>query len=191
MTRSQVVVSHSPGNLSVVNETLMPGDDVDPASATDLLSGLIRKTIYLGWLLGGLLVVMVGVSVYMTATTEAPAPTVTSAPTDMLAVAPGGVIELADIPEPFLVHYEGASDHPDVFSVVPCFCGCEAMLEHRHLLDCFVRPDGEGWEAHATGCGVCLGEAEQVLALIADGIPPDEIVEQIVTEWGDPYLDQE
>lgn len=189
--RSRVVVSHSPGNLCIVNETSMSDDDADPAFAPDSLSGLIRKTIYLSWLLGGLLVVMVGVSVYATATTERPAPTTSKASSDMLAVAPGGVIALADIPDPFLVHYEGAADHPDVFSEVPCFCGCEAMLEHRHLLDCFVRPDGDGWEAHATGCGVCLGEAEQVLALIADGVPPDEIVEQVVAEWGDPYLDQE
>lgn len=176
----------------MVNETLNPDDDAVPTSDADPLSGLIRKTIYLGWLLGGLLVVMVGVSVYVTATTERQLPTTASTvSSDMLAVAPGGVIELADIPEPFLVHYEGAADHPEVFSEVPCFCGCEAMLGHRHLLDCFVRADGDGWEAHASGCGVCLGEAEQVLALIADDVPTDEIVEQVVAEWGDPYLDQE
>lgn len=182
------MVSHTPANLSIVNDTPIPDDDAVRASQADPLSGLIRKTIYLSWLLGGLLVVMVGASVFVTATVERPPPATSS---DMLAVAPGGVIELSEIPDPFLIHYEGAAGHPDVFSAVPCFCGCQAMLEHRHLLDCFVRADGDGWEAHATGCGVCLGEAEQVLALLADEVPLDEIVERVVAEWGDPYLDQE
>lgn len=186
------MVSHTRGNLFIVNDTLMPDDDAAPASDADPLSGLVRKTIYLSWLLGGILVVMVGVSLYATATTERPAPiTSSTAPADMLAVAPGGVIELADIPDPFLALYEGAAANPDVFSEVPCFCGCDAMLGHRHLLDCFVRAAGDGWEAHASGCGVCLGEAEQVLALIADGASTDEIVDEVVAEWGDPYLDQE
>ena len=114
---------------------------------------------------------------------------VDGSPTAMVEVAPGGVVEPGDVPEALAVWYRGAESHPDVFAEVPCFCGCAAMLDHRHLLDCFVRADGDGWEAHALGCGVCLGEAEQVLALVADGAETGAVVDAVIDRWSDPYLD--
>lgn len=105
----------------------------------------------------------------------------------MVDLAPGGVIDPADVPESVAVRYRAAHEHADIYAVVPCFCGCEAMLDHRHLLDCFARPAG-GWEAHALGCGVCLGEAQQVEELLAAGeTDPDRIREAVVARWGDPY----
>jgi hypothetical protein len=105
----------------------------------------------------------------------------------MVEVAPGGVIDPQDVPEPVAVLYRAAHEHADLYAQVPCFCGCEAMLGHRHLLDCFARPEG-GWEAHGLGCGVCLGEAQQVQDLLAAGVQsPNEIRAAVVTEWGDPY----
>ncbi len=105
----------------------------------------------------------------------------------MFDVAPGGLIDPADVPESVAVLYRAAHDHADFYAQVPCFCGCEAMLGHRHLLDCFARPDG-GWEAHGLGCGVCLGEAQQVEDLLAAGVQSaDEIRAAVVAEWGDPY----
>jgi len=107
--------------------------------------------------------------------------------TSMISVAPGGVIALSDVPESLQGLYLGAADHPETFEATPCFCGCSEMLGHRHLLDCFVRADGSGWEAHAAGCGVCLGEAEQVLSLLGDGVPQSEIVAAVIDQWSDPY----
>jgi hypothetical protein len=105
----------------------------------------------------------------------------------MVEVAPGGVIDPADVPESVAVLYRAAHEHTEIYQGVPCFCGCEAMLGHRHLLDCFARPEG-GWEAHAIGCGVCLGEAQQVEELLAEGITdPDQIRAAVVARWGDPY----
>lgn len=105
----------------------------------------------------------------------------------MVEVAPGGVIAPDDVPEQVAVLYRAAHDHAAIFEQIPCFCGCEAMLGHRHLLDCFARPDG-GWEAHALGCGVCLGEAQQVEDLLAAGVEdPAAIREAVIAEWGDPY----
>ena len=105
----------------------------------------------------------------------------------MIDVAPGGMIDPADVPESVAVLYRAALDHPEIYEGVPCFCGCEAMLSHRHLLDCFARPDG-GWEAHALGCGVCLGEAQQVEGLLARGVTdPEDIRAAVVARWGDPY----
>lgn len=105
----------------------------------------------------------------------------------MVEVAPGGVIDPADVPESVAVLYRAAHEHAEIYEAVPCFCGCEAMLGHRHLLDCFARPDG-GWEAHALGCGVCLGEARQVEELRVAGITDlGEIRAAVVARWGDPY----
>lgn len=105
----------------------------------------------------------------------------------MVEVAPGGVIDPADVPESVAVLYRAAHEHAGTYQGVPCFCGCEAMLGHRHLLDCFARPEG-GWEAHAIGCGVCLGEAQQVEELLAEGITdPGQIRAAVVARWGDPY----
>lgn len=106
----------------------------------------------------------------------------------MLAVSPGGVVDPADVPEEVAILYREAHDHADLFAQIPCFCGCDAMLGHRHLLDCFARPDG-GWEAHAMGCGVCLGEAEQIRDLLATGVTDaEQIRTAVVAEWGDPYM---
>lgn len=102
---------------------------------------------------------------------------------DMMQVAPGGDIELADVPEATQVHYRNAHADPDGHQAVRCWCGCEAMLDHRSLYDCFVRPDG-GWERHAMGCGVCIAEAIQVTAARSVGTPLDVIAEQVDDRFG-------
>lgn len=101
----------------------------------------------------------------------------------MLQVAPGGVVELDALPATQQSLYLAAAEDPEAFREVRCYCGCESFLDHRHLLDCFVRPDG-GWERHATGCGVCLAEAQQVVDLRADDVPIDEISRRIDERYG-------
>lgn len=101
----------------------------------------------------------------------------------MMAVAPGGTVELASLPAVHQELYRAAAADPDGFESVRCYCGCEAFLDHRHLLDCFVRPDG-GWERHATGCAVCLAEARDVIDLRSDGTPISEIVQHIDDRYG-------
>lgn len=101
----------------------------------------------------------------------------------MLDVSPGGVVALDALPVEQQELYRAAADDPEAFSAVACYCGCEAFLDHRHLLDCFVRPGG-GWERHATGCGVCLAEARDVRDMRADGLPLDEIARRIDAGYG-------
>lgn len=101
----------------------------------------------------------------------------------VLAVAPGGTVSLASLPAEHQVLYRAAADDPDGFEAVACHCGCEAFLDHRHLLDCFERPDG-GWERHATGCAVCLAEARDVIGMRATGTPIDEIARRIDDRYG-------
>lgn len=102
---------------------------------------------------------------------------------EMLAVSPGGEVRLAELEPDLQELYHAVAADEGAIAEVRCYCGCEAMLDHRSLLDCFVRPDG-GWERHAVGCGVCQAEAEQVLAARAAGTPIDQIIDDIDATYG-------
>jgi hypothetical protein len=104
-------------------------------------------------------------------------------PPAMLAVAPGGTVELESLPAHHQEVYRAAGADQDAFEAVACYCGCEAFLDHRHLLDCFVRPDGR-WERHATGCAVCLAEARDVIDMRSTGTRIEEITRRIDDRYG-------
>ncbi len=91
-------------------------------------------------------------------------------------------IELASMPHHTAEHYRFAATHGNVYEQVPCFCGCDAMLGHRSLLDCFVRAEG-GWEPHASGCAVCLNESRMVRSMLARGSPAAAIRSEIVASY--------
>ncbi|MBK5221825.1 MAG: hypothetical protein JJE52_02895 [Acidimicrobiia bacterium] len=98
-----------------------------------------------------------------------------------LAAAP---VDLADVPDGIAGHYEAAAAEAAAFAAVPCFCGCEEFLGHRSLYDCFVRTDGDGWDAHAAGCGVCIGESTVVRALLDEGEPASVIRAAVIDQFG-------
>lgn len=156
------------------------------APGTDPWARIVRVVI----MFGGLFAVSIA-TIFVVAWLNAPVPP--SEPSlavrdDMGAVAPPGVLLPDDVPPALVEFYDAAQTHMATFEAIPCFCGCEEMLGHRHLGDCFVRPDGSGLEAHALGCGVCLGEAAQVMALIDAGVVDvGEIEAAVVARWGDPY----
>ncbi len=102
----------------------------------------------------------------------------------MLQVAPGGQVELASLPHDHQALYEAAAADPEAFTQVACYCGCESFLDHRHLLDCFVRPSDGAWERHATGCAICLTEAAQVVEMRDAGMPIAEISRRIDADFG-------
>lgn len=104
--------------------------------------------------------------------------TPTEAEVAMLAVSPGGELAFDDIPEEQQELYLAAEADPEAFEAVRCYCGCEEFLEHADLRSCFLRADG-AWEAHATGCGICLAEAEMVLDLREQGRDVDAIVDAV------------
>lgn len=137
------------------------------------------------WALAVAIVSLVAASWLLTTADETGSadPGATDETETMLAVAPGGSVELASLPEDHQTMYRAAADDPDGFAAVACYCGCETFLDHRHLLDCFVRPDG-GWERHATGCGICLAEARDVIELRSENTPIDKIVRQIDDRYG-------
>jgi hypothetical protein len=50
-----------------------------------------------------------------------------------------------------------ALDNPDLLEQIPCYCGCEKMLGHKHNLDCYIsafKSDGSVAEYtdHAAYC---------------------------------------
>jgi hypothetical protein len=98
-----------------------------------------------------------------------------------LAVPP---LDLADVVPNIAEHYRTAEANHDVYSQVPCYCGCERSIGHRHLADCFVRSDGGGWDAHAAGCAVCTNESTMVRRLLADGADTATIRQSIIAEFG-------
>lgn len=100
------------------------------------------------------------------------------APTD---AAP---LELASVSTDIAGHYQAAADLADVYREVPCYCGCEEFLGHRDLYDCFVRADGQGWEAHAARCGVCIAESTLVRELVDAGTPAGDIPVAVMDRFG-------
>ncbi len=103
---------------------------------------------------------------------------VSDAPTD---AAP---LELASVSTDIAGHYRAAAELADVYREVPCYCGCEEFLDHRHLYDCFVRADGQGWEAHAAGCGVCIAESALVRDLTDAGTLAGDIPAAVIDRFG-------
>ncbi|HSP02721.1 MAG TPA: PCYCGC motif-containing (lipo)protein [Acidimicrobiales bacterium] len=93
-------------------------------------------------------------------------------------------LELAAVPSEVAGHYHAARDLAEVYQEVPCYCGCEEFLAHRDLYDCFVRADGQGWEAHAAGCGVCIAESALVRDLTETGTPVDDIPAAVIDRFG-------
>lgn len=99
----------------------------------------------------------------------------------MGAAAP---LELASVSETIAGHYRYAEAHQADLSVIPCHCGCEEFLAHENLYDCFIRTDGAGYDSHAAGCGVCIGEAVVASQMLDAGTPATEVAEAIVEQFG-------
>jgi hypothetical protein len=104
-------------------------------------------------------------------------------------VAPAATMgfQLDGLPAMVVDHYRFARANAGVYQQVPCFCGCQDMLGHRNLEDCFVTPDG-AWESHAAGCAVCVDESQMVIRMMSRGMGPQMMSERIVAEFGGPMM---
>lgn len=100
----------------------------------------------------------------------------------VMGVAPP--VELTTLSEDVAVLYRFAEGHQAELAQVPCFCGCEEFLAHESLYDCFVRADGAGYDSHAAGCGVCLGEAAVASDLLAAGTSAGQVAQRIIEQFG-------
>lgn len=99
----------------------------------------------------------------------------------MMAAAEGFQLDM--VPEHMVQHYELARANPTIFSQVPCFCGCQEMLGHRNLEDCFVTPDG-AWESHASGCQICIQESRMLMRMMGRGMGAGMMADRVIAEFG-------
>jgi hypothetical protein len=93
-------------------------------------------------------------------------------------------LDLTSIADSIAVHYFAAEADPVTYRDVPCFCGCEEFLGHRHLYDCYVRADDRGWDAHAAGCGICIAESVTVQELLDEGHDIPTIRDAVIAQYG-------
>lgn len=89
---------------------------------------------------------------------------------------------LDGLPEGTVHNYHFVESQPELAARIPCYCGCHS-LAHRNLLDWYIRPDG-GYERHASGCGICGWEADDVERMVADGMHASSIGAAIDEEYG-------
>ena len=56
--------------------------------------------------------------------------------------------------------YRLATERGDLFSRIPCFCGCTNLPQdpHENLLDCFIDEDGT-FDRYGATCNVCIQSA--------------------------------
>jgi len=108
-------------------------------------------------------------------------------PVRMTTVAAAEGFQLDMVPANIVKHYELARANPDVYSQVPCFCGCQEMLGHRNLEDCFVTPDG-GWESHASGCSICTQESQMLMRMMGRGMGAGMMADRVIAEFGGPMM---
>ena len=101
-----------------------------------------------------------------------------------MAAASGGTVDLHELRPAVAALYSHAAEHEDTYRQVPCYCGCDSFDDHANLLDCFVLPDGSGYEIHGAGCAICQAEAEQVRQLMAQGESSRQIRAAIVEQFG-------
>lgn len=88
---------------------------------------------------------------------------------------------LDGLPDEIVNNYHFVESQPDLAAKIPCYCGCHS-LGHTNLLDCYIRPDG-GYEQHASGCGICGMEADDIEQMLAGGQDPGAIRAAIDAEY--------
>jgi len=75
--------------------------------------------------------------------------------------------------------YQGAVDHYDAYSHIPCYCGCAAYATpHKSLAECFIKEKAASGELtftdHSLTCSLCQEAAQMTLEGQSKGTPLKE-----------------
>jgi hypothetical protein len=74
--------------------------------------------------------------------------------------------------------YQFAVANPDIMKQIPCYCGCGAM-GHTSNYSCYVTSvDATGkitYDDHALGCSICVDITQDVMRLLKENKPIQEI----------------
>ena len=84
-------------------------------------------------------------------------------------------------PDQVVHNYHFVESQLELAAKVPCYCGCYG-LGHTNLVDCYIRRDG-GYEPHASGCGICGMETDDIEQMLEDGRTADAIRAAIDAEY--------
>jgi hypothetical protein len=166
------------------------------------------------WIIGAVLVAVVGVGALMlgngsgdpaastdTATQQsaAPDPRAVARAEALAKLGPRKHAALPPVPfqggyapprptEVITAAYKFAADHPEILSYVPCFCGCERS-GHGANHDCFVKQRAENgdvlaWDEHGVDCAVCIDVANRSRQMFESGASVRDIRAAIDKEFG-------
>jgi Protein of unknown function with PCYCGC motif len=76
--------------------------------------------------------------------------------------------------------YQGAADHYDAYSHIPCYCGCAVYTTaHMSLAQCYIsKMNSDGtmvFTDHSASCDICQGVAQDTLDGIAASTPLKDV----------------
>lgn len=85
--------------------------------------------------------------------------------------------------------YQFVTDNPTILAQIPCYCGCEKMLGHKHNLACYItsfKVDGSVAEYtdHAAYCAVCLDITRIAREMSSEGKTVQAIHNAIDVQYG-------
>jgi len=73
--------------------------------------------------------------------------------------------------------YIVAKQNPALLAKLHCYCGCDRVLGHKNLLDCYR-------DTHGASCEICAGEAMDAAEMAKEGSPVDQIRDALRTRYG-------
>ncbi len=84
--------------------------------------------------------------------------------------------------------YQGAIDHYDAYSGIPCYCGCAVYTTaHHSLAECFIKDiaaDGSvTFTDHSTSCDICEGVAKMTLEGVSANKPLKDIRADVFSKY--------
>jgi hypothetical protein len=85
-----------------------------------------------------------------------------------------------------LAAFRLAVDNRELFSQMPCYCGCAKLdVPHQNLDQCFFLPDGSGFEEHAAYCTICADIATAAVNWQSEGKTTAEVRRLVDKEFGE------
>jgi len=98
--------------------------------------------------------------------------------------------QMQNAPEIVRESYQFALANPDILEKVPCYCGCDAV-GHQSNYACYVSAVNDSgdvnYDEHALGCSICVDITQDVMRMVKEGKPIDEIqaaIDQIYSKYG-------
>ena len=85
-----------------------------------------------------------------------------------------------------LAAYRLAVDNRELFSHMPCYCGCARLpdMPHQDLEQCFFMADGS-FEMHAAYCTICADIATDAARWQSEGKTTAEVRQLVDEKFGD------